>query len=364
MKIFFWTSSFWPSIGGVETQGFLFVTRMQEKGHSCLVLTPKGDPDEKDEEIYKGISIRRFDFKSILFNLGGSFSSVRSYLDWVLKSFQPDIVHLNTCLGESAIMFSMLRNIFSIPVILTMHAPHFGGKMLSIVKKICNQADQICCVSQWVLREIGELIPEIKNKLNLIYNGLPLFKVAPTPLSFFPPIILLIGRLSPEKGFKSAIEAFSLFKKEEPSAKLLIAGDGIEYEALLKQVNELQLENEVEFIGRLNREEIPHTINRASLVVIPSYFESFGLAALEAMQMGRPVIASNVGGLPEIVSSPEVGSLVPPKNPDALYKAIRDVFLQPERAKQMGEKGRKIATEYFTIDQNVTRYEALYCKLK
>ncbi len=364
MNIFFWTSGFWPSIGGVETQGLLFVQKMQKRGHSYLVVTQKGHPSEKDEEIYEGIAIKRFDFKRILFNCGDTFKSVRNYVEWALQSFQPDIVHLSGCLGESAILFSMLRNLFSIPVVLTNHAPHYGIKMPSIVRKVCSQADRICCVSKWVIRETIKLIPEVKNKLRLIYNGIPLFSVAPTSLSFTPPVLMLIGRLSPEKGFSTAIEAFSLLKKRGSSAKLLIAGDGIERNLLLRLVRDLQLGDSVTFTGALKREEIPSTINRASLVVIPSHFESFGLVALEAMQMGRPVIASRVGGLPEIISSSEMGVLVPPNDPLALYKAIEVLINQPEKTIQMGAIGRTIALENFTIDQNAAQYEALYNELQ
>jgi glycosyltransferase involved in cell wall biosynthesis len=362
MNILFWTDGFWPRIGGMETQGFLFVKAMQERGHSCLVLAQKDDPFWKDEEVHQGISIKRFDFQNIILNRGpNNLGVIRKYLEWVLQVFRPDVIHVNGCIGWSVMMFSMLQNMFSMPLILTVHAPFYHkNEMLSFVRKICREVDRICCVSKWVVREMEKRLPEVRDKVRLIYNGLPPFEIAPTPLSFSPPILLLMGRLSVEKGFATAIQAFSLMKKRGSSARLLIAGVGAERPELEQLVGELGWADSVEFTGAVERDEIPHLMNRASLVIVPSYFETFGLVALEAMQMGRPVIATNVGGLPEIISEDVNGCLVPPEDPEALCKAIRELLSQPEKAFQMGREARKYALKNFTMHQNVTQYEEVY----
>ena len=360
MNILFWTAEFWPRMGGIETQGLLFVKAMQARGHSCLVISQKDDLRWKDEEMHQGIRIRRFAFQQILLNRGPiSLSVVRQYLEWVLQEFQPDVVHLNASIGWSAIMFSMLQNMLSIPRILTVHAPfYYETEMVSFVRKICSQVDRVCCVSKWVVREMEKHLPEARDKIRLVYNGLPAFDIAPAPLCFSPPVLLLMGRLSIEKGFATAIHAFSLLKKSGFLAQLLIIGDGAQRTILEHLVHELGLTGSVEFTGAVERDEIPRLMNRASLVIVPSYSETFGLVALEAMQMGRPVIASNVGGLPEIVS--EHGCLVPPKDPEALCKAIQDLLNQPEKALQMGVQARKYAMANFTMSQHVVQYEELY----
>lgn len=364
MKILFWTEGFWPCLGGIETQALLFIKAMQERGHQCLVIAQKEFPAVKDEEIYQGIPIHRFDFKGVILNRGiVTFGSVKKSLEELLSKFRPDIVHVNTCIGPGVIVFSMLRSLFLAPVVLTIHSPHYGNGVFLTVGRICSQADRIGCVSKWVIHETEKHLPQIKEKLRLIYNGLPLFEIPPTPLCFSPPVLLILGRLAPEKGFKSAIEAVSLLRKNGCLAKLIIAGDGIDRPALHCLVKELGLDDAVEFTGSLQRDEIPHVINRASLVLIPSYFESFGLVALEAMQMGRPVIASNIGGLPEIITDSGLGCLVPPKDPEALRRAIQDLLNQPQKAIAMGKRARQYAMENFTMRQNATHYEQLYREL-
>jgi glycosyltransferase involved in cell wall biosynthesis len=104
-------------------------------------------------------------------------------------------------------------------------------------------------------------------------------------------------------------------------------------------------------------------INRATLVVMPSHFEAFGFVAVEAMQMQRPIIASNVGGLREIVSDRETGLLVPPKDPWALCQAMEAILRQPAKAVEMGIEGRKRAIERYSLKENLDRYEELFANL-
>ncbi len=355
MKILFWSSSFWPAIGGVETQALLFLLKMKERGHQFLVITQNEGTEE-----FEGIEIRRFDFKGLLFEREKEIlHRLRKYLDQVLSTFKPDLVHLNGCVGESPIVFSMFRSLFSMPIVLTNHAPHYGFPMQPIVRKVCSQVDRVCCVSKWVMRETASLIPEIKEKMRLIYNGIPPFSLPPAPLTFSPPLLLYLGRLTQEKGIRCAAAAFSLLKKRGSTAQLVIGGEGEERAAL----SSIDTDPSVTFIGAVEREAVPHLLNRASIVLVPSYFESFGLVALEAMQMGRPVIASNVGGLPEIISNERIGVLVPPKNPEALSDAIEKLLQNRAEATRMGAEARQYALSHFTLEQNVDSYEALYREL-
>lgn len=362
MKILFWTDGFWPRIGGIETQGLKFIQRLQEKGHECLVIAQKDNPREKEEEIYSGIKIRRFDFNKIILKQDlKKLRPIEAYLNWAIQHFQIDVVHLNTCIGWSAFIFSLFRKRFSLPIILTVHAPFYDrDKINPMVAKICAQVDQICCVSKWVLKEMELLIPN--SSMRLIYNGLPLFEMVPTPLDFSRPTFLLLGRFTSEKGFSTAVEAFAFLKNSIPDVRLLIAGEGQEKTHLEQLIEKFDLEDSIEFTGPLTREEVPRVINRATVVVVPSYFESFGLTAVEAMQMQRPVIASAVGGLPEIVVDGKTGLLVPPKKPMALYRAMEKLLQAPESAIQMGVEGRRLAMGQFTLDNNISQYISLYKK--
>ncbi len=360
MKILFWTDGFWPRIGGIETQALRFVESLLENGHVPFVIAQL-DPQQPEEETYRNIPIKRFDFKGIIESKAlNQLSKIEAYLNKLIQHFAPDIVHLNQCIGTSSFVFSIFRRKFHMPVILTVHSPLYYQKPpFSLVEKICLQVDAICCVSKWVLRELEKLVPQVKEKLHLIYNGLPLPKIPPSPLHFFPPILLVVGRLSIEKGFDTAIQALAHLKKRRPDARLRIIGNGFEESRLRQLTKDLHLSESVEFVGSISMDHIPTFINQASIVLVPSYFESFGLVALEALQMERPVIASNVGGLPEIVSHGETGLLVPPHDPIALAHAIEEILTHPEEGIRMGKEGRNRALD-FSQQKNLRQYEKVY----
>lgn len=363
MKILFWTDGFWPRVGGIETQGIRFMEGLRQKGHRCAIVAQKDFPHWQDQEWYQDIPIQRFDFNMIF--PGRELSRLRSiekYLEIVMKEFQPDIVHLNACVGWHALIFLLFQKKFPIPRVVTIHAPFFYGNASNpLLEQISLCADQICCVSNWVLNETIKLIPSSKGKMRCIHNGLSMPELPSSPLCFSPPTFILIGRLTLEKGFDMAIRAFALLK--EKTAKLLIVGDGEERKFMEELVETLGLQSSVHFTGVLTKDEIPSWINQATIVLVPSYFESFGLVALEAMQMGRPVIASAVGGLQEIIVHGETGLLVPPRDPEALALAMEELLANPEETMKMGAKGKERALKVFTLHQNVDQYEQIYREL-
>ena len=361
MKILFWTDGFWPRIGGVETMGLQLIEGMRGRGHQYRVVAQKDHPSWKDEELYRDTPIRRFDFNAIIAKRDlRIIASIREHLEWIMNEFQPDLVHLNASVGGSALAFLLFVQTFRVPIVQTVHAPYLHeGTFPPIAAKIASFADQICCVSNWVLEEMQEYLPAYREKLRLIYNGLPMPAIAPAPLSFSPPTLLLFGRLSWEKGFDVAIRAFSLLKKSGSNAQLVVAGGGPERAALETLARELELGNAVKFTGVLTQEELLATFNQATLVIVPSLIESFGLVILESMQLQRPVIASRVEGVPEVISDGETGILVPMRDPVALCQAMQMLLQQPEKAVRMGIEGRKRAM-LFTIQQHVTQYQGVY----
>ena len=203
MKILFWADGFWPRMGGTEVQGFQFLEAMQARGHQCMVLAQKDDPSWKEEETFSGISIKRFDFDAIIEKRQlKNIHPIKEHLDWLINEFKPDILYLNTFTGGSVLAFLLFRKMFRMPVVATVHAPYYEDTILPYVKEICSQVDQICCVSNWALNVMEKFLPQFKHKFRMIYNGLSMPKIAPSPLPFSPPTILLLGRLSRERGSK------------------------------------------------------------------------------------------------------------------------------------------------------------------
>ena len=176
----------------------------------------------------------------------------------------------------------------------------------------------------------------------------------------------MVSRLANWKGHKYFLEAAALVKRIAPDAKFLITGGPMYYNKnykreLIKYAEGLGLNHNVIFSGI--RKDIPEIMSTLDIFVLPSINEPFGRAILEAMACGKPVIATNGGGIPEIVKNDETGVLVPLKDADKLAQAIIVLLEDKERAKKMGLAGRKRVERYFSLEKMVEKIETLYDQL-
>ena len=170
--------------------------------------------------------------------------------------------------------------------------------------------------------------------------------------------LLFIGRLVPVKGIDTLLRAFATALREQPDLRLDIAGDGPLRGELESLAGELGLAGSVRFLGRT--EGVGAEMEQAATVVVPSLGEGFGMVALEAAERGRPVIASAVGGLPEIIADGRTGVLVPAGDAPALAAAIVALVRDPERAAVMGRAARERALAEFSLARCADRTDALY----
>ena len=172
------------------------------------------------------------------------------------------------------------------------------------------------------------------------------------------PTLLCVGRLIPIKGHLVILRALAQARARVPGVTLAVAGRGPLEPALKTYARELGLEDAVDFLGFVS--PVQRAIENAAIVVVPSLGEGFGMVALEAMERARPVIASAVGGLPEIVSDGETGLVVPAGDAEALADAIVALAGDLDRAAAMGSVARKRALAEFPPDRSATRIEELY----
>ena len=180
------------------------------------------------------------------------------------------------------------------------------------------------------------------------------------PYAGSEPRLLCVGRLIPIKGHLVLLRALAQARAQVPDVTLAIAGRGPLAPALRAYARELGVEDAVRFLGFVS--PVQAAIEDAAVVVVPSLGEGFGMVALEAMERARPVIASAVGGLPEIVADGETGLVVPPADAEALAEAIVSLAGDLARAAAMGEAGRERALAQFTPERGVERVEALYVR--
>ena len=174
-------------------------------------------------------------------------------------------------------------------------------------------------------------------------------------------VLTFTAHLRPEKGHKYLLEALSVIRIQYPHIYLLLIGDGVlrdELEALTRQLN---IENNVRFLGY--RADIPDLLSATDIYVHSSVNEGFGIAIIEAMAVGLPVVATNVGGIPEIIINDVNGMLVPPENPQALADAISELIEHPDKRKILSDKGRQHVEVTFTNQIMAKKYMGIYSKL-
>lgn len=175
------------------------------------------------------------------------------------------------------------------------------------------------------------------------------------------PIILAAGRLSPEKGLRYLVEAASRIVQRLPEARFVIVGEGAERPALEARIQSLGLSEVVRLPGF--RHDVDSLLPYADLVVLPSLTEGLPNVALEAAAAGVPVVATAVGGTPEVVLDCVTGYLVPPSDPLRLADRIVNVLIQPELANRFGAAARQRMSECFTFEGQARAYQEVFNEL-
>jgi len=170
--------------------------------------------------------------------------------------------------------------------------------------------------------------------------------------------LLAVGRLERQKGFDVLLDAMPAVLAAHPAARLTIVGEGRERARLEQRIRRLGLEGSVELAGW--REDVGELLRGATLLVHPSRWEGFGLVLLEAMSAGTPVVATDVGAIPEVVQRDATGLIVPPSDPAAIAEAVTRLLSEPEVARAMGRRGRRRVTEVFAPASMAAETAAVY----
>jgi glycosyltransferase involved in cell wall biosynthesis len=236
------------------------------------------------------------------------------------------------------------------------------------VRRLTPEMDHLIAVSRAIERKIDAEGRNVGVPISLIYNGVDLDRYAPQePCSTLrdeygmEPGSLVVGvvaRLEPEKGHPTLLEAWPQVLFEVPDAYLLVVGEGSQRETLERQAAELRVAHRVVFTGR--RDDVPAVTAALDVAVLPSYREAQGLSVLEAMALSRPVVASNVGGIPEMIDDGLTGLLVPPHDPAALADAITRLLVDHQYADVIARRGHDFVHEQFCVEQMVHAIEEIY----
>ncbi len=311
-------------IGGLGRHVHHLATALAADGHEVVVLSrrPTGtDPytHPTTDEVHEGVRViaaaqdpHEFDFGRDLmaWTLAMGHSMVRAGLTLHAKGWQPDVVHAHDWLvAHPAIA---LAEFFDVPMVSTVHATEAGrhsgwvsGKISRQVHAIeswfVRESDSLIACSASMSDEISELFGPGLAEISVICNGIDSSRwpFAHRRRHDGPAELLFFGRLEYEKGVHEAIAALPRIRRTHPGTTLTVAGDGTQQEWLIEVARKHKVLKAVQFVGRVDHDELLHLLHRADVAVLPSHYEPFGIVALEAAAAGIPLVTSTAGGLGE-----------------------------------------------------------------
>ena len=236
------------------------------------------------------------------------------------------------------------------------------------VLRLTPEMDHLIAVSKAILAKIDAEGRNVGVPVSLIYNGVDLDRYAPQEACSTLPdeygmepgsrIVGIVARLEPEKGHPTLFEAWPQVLRDVPDAYLLVVGEGSQREALERQAASLRIAHRVVFTGR--RDDVPAVTAALDVAVLPSYREAQGLSVLEAMALSRPVVASNVGGIPEMIEDGRTGLLVEPRDAEGLASAITRLLLDRRLADAVARRGHDYVHAHFCVEEMVRAISAIY----
>ncbi|MEO5739554.1 MAG: glycosyltransferase family 4 protein [Vicinamibacterales bacterium] len=374
---------------GAEVMILLLRNELRRRGHDARVFASRAQliPGDSFADYTCFGTTTRWQAVSSAFNVSAWWTLRRT-----LRSFRPDMVHVKMFLWQlSPAIMPLLRNTPSLYHIVTYKPVCPRGSKLLPDGSLCTFRAGVACHSQgcltaqsWVpmmaqrilfrrWRSVFDafitnseavrqrLVEEGVGPVQVLANG-TLRRQQRPPLTG-PPVLAYAGRLSAEKGVETLLHAFAGLKGSAQEARLWVAGDGPLSEPLRRVANDLGISARVEFLGSLSREALEARFDAAWAQIIPSLWEEpFGMVAIEAMMRGTAVIASNGGGLREIVR-PGAGLLVPAGDVSALTEALRELVNDRTLCERMGDTGRRIALAEYTAESHADSIEAIYGRL-
>lgn len=318
MRVLYWTERFWPHVGGVEVLSAQLIPALQATGHDFCLVTSHSAADLPDEDNWQGVPLHRLPFLPALTdNDLHALVAARRRLAAIKRAFRPDLVHIHFS-GPSPWFHWQTADAWPSPTLVTLHALPAGWQTgAPLLAQTLARADHINSVARFMRDDLLRWQPALADKLDVIYNGIADQSPTVTPLPIDPPRLLCVGRLVDWKGFDTPIRALALLADRFPTLRLTIAGDGPQRAALAALAAELGVAGRVDFCGWVGRDALPALYAGATLVLVPSHAqENLPLVAQEALLHGRPLLASAVGGLPELLenaggAADSAGALLP-----------------------------------------------------
>jgi len=279
-----------------------------------------------------------------------------------VRRFAPDVVNVH-CVRRFAPYAALLRRVTRVPQIVTLHEaalPPAFAQNRGLFQLLVRSGHLVVACSEDVARyarQVGGAPP-----VAVVPNGYDPEEFAAGRAYAHPRrYVLGVGRLEPQKGFDVLIDAVA--RLGHPDLDVLIAGEGSRRETLEALARERGLASRIRFLGLVDRATCVALLRSAAVVACPSRFEGMPLLCIEALAAGRPIVASAVNGVPEIVRDGDTGVLVAPEDPVALAQALARILGSPAEAERLGQRGREWVGTHHTWSVVTRRFLDLCSEL-
>lgn len=351
------------SSGGAQEHVFNLLTRVDRERYDVSICSLTAGPATRRME-RAGIPVCIIDTPDD----DAAIEAVASHL----AAVRADVVHAHMYRAEVVATLAAWRlRATGRPrpfVVSTVHSSRVrSDEDRDLIRRLTPRMDHVIAVSKAIVRKIEDE-GRVGAPVSLIYNGVDLDRYAAPEtcctlheelgIPADAPIVGVVARLESEKGHPTLLEAWPAVLAAVPDARLVVVGEGSRREALEAQADELGVLDGVVFTGR--RDDVPAVTAALDVAVLPSYREAQGLSILEAMALSRPVVASAVGGIPEMIEDGRTGLLVPPHDAPALAAAITRLLTDHALADTIGRAGHDLAYDQFCVEQMVRSAETIY----
>jgi len=351
-----------PEIGGLESHVAGLAEGLVARGHEVQVITSLSRPDLPAREWRNGVHIIRTRLSSRTPS-GWAGHAVGSVPATVREARWADILHAQTF--ASAVPVGIAASLTRKVWVTSFHTSHFLARAdrpgwRPILRTLVRWPDHALAASSEIAQVGERLAPgtRVEALVNGVDTGAFRATVPTFPWSHGERWVVVPRRLVSKNGVEFLVRAAPEILRKIPQARFLIIGDGPERRALELLAGELGVVSALRFLGARPHDEMPGLLCSAEIAILPSLMEATSVAALEAMACERPVVATRVGGLPEIVDD-EVGALVAPGDPQALARGVVGLLEGGDLA-GMGQRARERVVMRWSNERLVDRHIAIY----
>jgi phosphatidyl-myo-inositol dimannoside synthase len=371
MRLIVFTTQFPPAVGGVETMSWQLSRHLQRNGEAVSVLTQRV-PGAESFDASETLRIDRFQLEdpTTLLAKGRQKLALIETLKQSVAEWQADAVLCTAwdpCAYIASLAFTRAPHV---PYFLIAHGMElmqlprgFAARRTKawMRRKALLGAKKIFAVSNFTRDRVIDLGVE-RDRVSVVPNGVVISETSSDSASSLKRnIVTTVSRLVPRKGQDTVLRALPRLLADVPDAVYRIVGNGPELPRLQALAQELRLDRHVEFYGQVSDSERARLLDECKVFVLatratPTDFEGLGIAVLEAMQQGKPVVVTRAGGVPELVEDGRTGIVVEPDDSEALAAALSGLLRDPGRAAMLGANARLAVTEKYDWNLIAGRY--------